>query len=150
ELFGRDGRMKQALKAIETGWRHLPHPDLAAAYAALHNGVAALPRVKQFERLASFNPSHPESHIAIAAAALEAQLWGEARRHLEAAGAVNGERPSARICRMMAELEEAASHDGAAARRWLERSAEAPPDPVYQCSACAAEHRSWQAICPNC
>src|SRR5262249_2052424 len=82
-----------------------------------------------------------ESHLAVAAAALEAQLWGEARRHLEAASA-NG--PSARACRMMAELEEAAHHASAAARRWPEPAAEAPPDAGYECSACPAGHRLWQ------
>jgi HemY protein len=84
----------------------------------------------------------------LAAAALAAQLWGEARRHLERAGA--HDRPSARVCRLMAELEEAEHGDGAAARAWLARAADAAPDPAYVCRACNTQARDWTALCPNC
>jgi HemY protein len=50
----------------------------------------------------------------------------------------------------MAELELAEHGDGEAARAWLERAAEAPPDPLYVCSHCAAEFRDWEPLCPRC
>ena len=40
--------------------------------------------MKTTERLALENPDHPESFIALARAAMEAQLWGEARKQLTA------------------------------------------------------------------
>ncbi len=46
---------------------------------------APLARVARFERLAAQNPTARESHLALAEAAFQAQLWGEARRHLERA-----------------------------------------------------------------
>jgi len=95
----------------------------------------------------------------VAQEALSAQLWGEARRLLQLAGAtetgVGGAAdgrpaPSARICRLMAALAEAEHGDGTAARAWLARAAEAPPDPLWLCAACAAESRDWQPLCPQC
>jgi HemY protein len=159
-LLQRDGRDRPAAKAIETAWRRAPHPLLAETYGALGAGESPLARVKRAEKLAATNPDHVESHIVVAQAALAAQLWGEARRHLQAArgnGAADPLTPSlgatlpgARICRLMAELEEREHGDGAAARAWLGRAAAAPPDPIYVCRNCAAESLAWQPLCPRC
>lgn len=170
QLLHRAGRDRAAAKAIEAAWRYRPHPSLSEAYGALFSGDTLLARVKRFEKLAAANPDHAESHIAIAQAALAAQLWGEARRHLEAAGArlalaskgsTAGDAmaagaasspplPSARLCRLMAELDERERGDDAMARNWLARAAEAPPDPVYVCASCQAESLTWQPLCPRC
>jgi HemY protein len=156
ELLQRGGNPRKAAKAIETAWRREPHPRLAAAYAALFADETPLARVKHHEQLAALNPDHAESHLAIAEAALAAQLWGEARRQLAAGGAdgggkpAAGEAPTARICRLMAALEEAEHGDGAAARSWLARAAEAPPDPLWVCANCEAESHDWQPLCARC
>lgn len=148
ELLQREGRARQAAKALEAGWRHQPHPALVGAWHALEPHETALDRVKRMERLAGANPGHPESRIALAGAALSAQLWGEARRQLEP---IMGEASATpRVCRLMAELEEAEHGDHAAARQWLERTATAPPDPVWLCAECSGEAHDWVALCPHC
>jgi HemY protein len=129
-LLAEDGHQRGARRVIEDGWRHMPHPQLAAAHAALEADEAPLDRFKRLARLHQLNPDHRESHLAMAEAALAANLWGEARKHLDAAG---GAAPSARICRLMAEVEEAETEDAAAARRWLRRAGEAEPDPAWLC-----------------
>jgi HemY protein len=151
-LLQNAGQVPKAAKALETAWRREPHPHLAAAYGALYADEPVLARVKRFERLAALKPDHVESHLALAEATLAAQLWGEARRQLAAAGSdgTNGGQPTARICRLMAALEEAEHGDGAAARRWLARAAEAPPDPLFVCTSCGAESREWEPLCPRC
>jgi HemY protein len=153
QLLQGAGYGHKAAKAIETAWRREPHPHLAAAYGALFADEAPLARVKRFERLAALKPDHIESHLALAEAALAARLWGEARRQLAAAGgddAATGNPPAARICRLMAALEEAEHGNGAAARLWLARAGEAPPDPVFVCANCGAEYRDWQPLCARC
>jgi HemY protein len=152
QLLQRAGHPHKAAKAIETAWRREPHPHLAAAYGALFADEAPLARVKRFERLAGLKPDHVESRLALAEAALAAQLWGEARRQLAAAGAGanSGSPPTARICRLMAALEEAEHGDGAAARLWLARAGEAPPDPLFVCTSCGAESRDWEPLCGRC
>jgi HemY protein len=153
QLLQRAGQPHKAAKAIETAWRREPHPHLAAAYGMLFADEAPLERVKRYERLAALKPDHLESHLAVAEAALAAQLWGEARRQLAAAGgddAAAGSTPEARVCRLMAALEEAEHGDGAAARLWLGRAGEAPPEPLWVCASCAAESRDWQPLCTRC
>ena len=84
-LLLADRRIRRAAKAVERAWRTAPHPQLAQVYGAIWEGDTPLARVARFERLAASNPGAQESHIALAEAALAAQLWGEARRHLERA-----------------------------------------------------------------
>ena len=84
-LLLQDHRTARAAKAVERAWRTAPHPQLAQIYGAIWESDTPLARVARFERLAARNPRARESHIALAEAALAAQLWGEARRHLERA-----------------------------------------------------------------
>jgi HemY protein len=84
-LLLEDQRTRRAAKAVERAWRTAPHPQLAQVFGAIWKSDPPLARVARFERLAAQNPAARESHIALAEAALAAQLWGEARRHLERA-----------------------------------------------------------------
>lgn len=152
ELLDAGGQKRRARKVIETAWRALPHPALAAAYGALFADERPLQRVKRFAALAAQHKDHLESHLAAAQSALQARLWGEARRHLAAAGGTeNGVSPSPRICRLMAELEQAERNDLPAARMWLARAATTQAqDPAYSCSACGGETATWTSLCPHC
>lgn len=152
QLLRAAGKPRPAAKALETGWRARPHPDLAEAYGALAADEPPMQRLKAVERLAAHNPDHRESRIALAAAALKARLWGEARRHLEAAGAGTGDgAPTPRICRLMAELEEAEHDNHGAARAWHARAAATDSlDETYICDACGGESASWTPLCPHC
>src|SRR5262249_31560659 len=150
-------------------WRTAPHPELAQVYGAIHAGEPALGRVKCVERLAAQNPGARESHLFLAEAALDAQLWGEARRHLEQAlrttsippvakpassnplspssvgggevGGLAGLTP--RVCLLMARLEEAEHGAGGGMREWLDRAVNAMPDPRYVCASCGGESLEW-------
>ncbi|HXP30045.1 MAG TPA: heme biosynthesis HemY N-terminal domain-containing protein [Stellaceae bacterium] len=146
------GQERPARKALEAAWRAEPHPDLAREYNALFAGEAPLLRLKRMERLAAAHPDHIESHLALARAALDARLWGEARRHLAAIEAQESARtPAPRLCRLMAELEDAEHDNPVAAQEWLRRAAASEArDPVYVCRSCAAESAQWSALCPRC
>lgn len=162
ELLRIGGRLRHARKVVETAWRVAPHPALATAYDEIHAGQPPLARVKLFERLKALQPTHVESALALAGAALKAQLWGEARRHLAGAaaspgksGGKNGEFASPainpRVCKLMADLEVAEHGDHPAARGWLAKAAAAPHlDAVYQCRTCGAESAEWSVLCPRC
>jgi HemY protein len=151
-ILSASGQTRQARKAIETAWKNEPNPVLAATFDALFADETPLQRVKRFETLAAQNRDHLESHIAAAGAALRARLWGEARRHLAAAGGRDDNAiASPRVCRMMAALEEAEHQNLSAARIWLARAGATPiQDPAYVCSACGGETASWISICPHC
>jgi HemY protein len=149
------GQKGPAAKAVERAWRTAPNPALAQVYDEIHRESPPLARLKRFERLAGENPEARESHLALAAAALAAQLWGEARRRLEqaqrpAAASSAAAGCTARLCLMMARLEEAEHQDFAKVREWLDRAVAAPPDPRYICANCGGESLEWHALCPHC
>jgi HemY protein len=146
------GQPRHARKVIEVAWAAAPHPALAAAYEALFATERPLQRLKRFEALAARGKDHVESHIALAEAALKARLWGEARRHLSnAGGRDDNPAPSPRVCRLMAELEEAEHADLPAARSWLTRATTTGmQDPAYMCASCGGEVAAWNSICPHC
>jgi len=146
-LFKAHDRGGRAVRLIEEAWARGPTPELAAAYGAQIEDRDPLARVKRFQRLFSFRPDHRESHIALAEASLAARLWGEARKHLSAAA---GSAPTARVCRLMAELEELEKGDMAASRQWLARATTATPDEAWVCNGCGAVAGSWSALCGNC
>ncbi len=151
EMLHQRGQARRARRALETAWHATPHPVLAASYRALHADELPLARLKRIERLVSFHAGHLESHLALAAAALEARLWGEARRHLTAAGAGGEDAAAPRLCRLMAELEEAEHGDHAASHMWLARAAGTDAaDPAWVCGACGSENARWTALCPDC
>jgi HemY protein len=171
----QDHRTGPAAKVIERAWRTIPHPDLAQVYGAIHDRAPPLDRLKRFERLAAQNPDARETHLAVAEAALDAQLWGQARRHLDRAlsapappfiarlpnpasfsvtPAPDENRslagPTPRLCLMMARLEEAEHGIGPGSREWLDRAVTATPDPRYVCATCGGESLEWRSLCPHC
>ncbi len=145
-----DGR--KAARVIEAAWALAPHPELARLYLVARPNPDSIERLKTLGRLAERNRSHPETHLARARAALEARLWGEARRHLEAAAGPGGleGRPRESVCRLMAELEEEERADAEAARAWLTRAAGAARDPGWVCAPCGAVAEIWSARCGKC
>jgi HemY protein len=142
------GQTRKAAKTAEAAWAREPHPDLAAAYGAL-GGIdeAPLDRVKRFQRLYDLRPDDPESRLALAETSLAAALWGEARRHLDAA--MDGQ-PSARHCRLMAALEEQGSSNAEAARHWLDKAASAAPEHAWICGECGSRAGAWTPSCGHC
>ena len=67
------------------------------------------------------------------------------------AGAEHEDTAAPRICRIMAELEDAENGDHAAAHAWLARAATSPTlDPAWVCDTCRGETMQWAALCPNC
>lgn len=148
--YVEQGNHRKAASLGEKTWAAMPHPDLLTPYWAAKKATDGLAQVKAAEQLASTNKDHVESHLALAQAALAGSLWGEARKHLRAAGAGDGLEPPARVCRMMAELEERENDDLQKAHDWLVRAARAPADPRWVCDACGNAVDAWSARCGNC
>ena len=141
------GKHKRAAKLIESVWAVRPHPDLVPLYERCWPGESALQRMRRFQHLASLNPDAVDSRIAVAGAALEAQLWGEARGHLDKAMAAGA---SARAYRLMASVVESEYGDAVKTRDWLTKAAAAPADPAWICGNCGAQAERWHAVCGNC
>lgn len=159
-LLLADGRKRQARKVVEEGWKIAPHPDLARLYRTIVDSDDPVTRMRAMEKLSDIAPDARETHLALARAALDAKLWGEARRHLNAgieitdatmAPATDAEdEPDAAFCRLFAELEQSEHADAGAARDWLSRAASGAPEPAWICQSCGAVAREWSALCGHC
>jgi HemY protein len=143
-------KLSKGLGILERAWQHEAHPAIAEAYGLLLATEPAAARLKRVERLTAARPDDAEGHMAVAAMAISARLWGEARRHLESAGA-SGDGPwTKHLCQLMAELEQSERTDAAAAHLWLDRAQRALEVPLWVCTACGAECPVWEPLCPTC
>lgn len=147
-LLLRQGRDRQARKAVEKAWARRPHRELAEVWRRLGpEHERPLERVKRYEKLAKLTPDDPVADTALGEVALEAELWGTARNHLEKAVA---KAPNRRLYRMLADLEEKEHGDAAAARDWLAKAETAPSEPVWTCRDCGTPSPVWNALCEAC
>jgi HemY protein len=146
-LVADDGRVRRARKVLEHAWRVAPHPALSAAYLDIVGDEAVLDRYRAITKLTKENASHPESRFAIAEAAVAAKLWGEAKQQLEA---LETAAPTARVFRLWARLAEAETQDDGAARRWIDRAADAEADKAWVCASCGTVSDDWSAVCGHC
>lgn len=144
----RKGRKRRARKLLEQGWREQPHPGIVEVLLE-EPGLSDKPyeRIKRIERLTQDNPTHPESRLALARVNLEAELWGEARKHLRS---LLDSTPEHRVFRLMAELEERENGDSEKAADWLRQAETASPDPGWVCGSCGALSGKWSAHCGVC
>lgn len=150
-LMTADGKGRRAAGILEKAWISGPHPEIAREYLNAKGVTDALGGVKAMEKLAKSNPDHAESHMALAQAALEAELWGEARTHLEAVlNAPDGGGYAGRALRLMAAVEDGEGANPGMARDWLMRAATAGPDKAWVCTTCGNAVATWAVTCSNC
>lgn len=143
-LLARRNDLRKAAKIIEAAWKAAPHPELAKVYLNLRTGDSARDRLARAENLAKLSSWEPESRLVIAQAATEAKDFGRAR---EALAPLTDDRPTARVCRMMARIE-AAEHgaESGRSREWLARAARAPRDPAWVADGIISER--WAPVSP--
>jgi HemY protein len=141
-LLAEGGQYRKASRVIDSAWRANPHPELAQAYAELRSGEAARDRFKRIEAAAKRVPGHMEGALAVANASLDAQEFAKARSEL----APYLDRPTRRVCLLMAKLERAERNDEGRAREWTARALNATPDPQWTADGYVS-HR-WLPVSP--
>ena len=140
-IYSTQAQPKRALKALRETWAKFPQRELAMAYA----NVSADSAEDKFERvreLVGKEPASAEGRFALARALIAAARFDAARDILAADAAAN---PSAGVCVLMAEIEEA-SGDAAKAKAWLARGFAAPHDPVWMSEGVTLAE--WSPISP--
>jgi len=146
-LLAERGRKRKAAGLLQEAWRREPHPDIGEAWLALDANASPLDQVRRVATLVRGRDNHRESHLLQARVALEAELWGEARRHL--APLLEETPPEQRTCYLMAKIEEGEKGEGAGSE-WLHRAASAVPAPMWLCERCGAISEHWTAHCRAC
>jgi HemY protein len=108
----------------------------------LRSGESARDRLKRIEAGASRVPGHIEGALAVARAALDAQEFAKARSELSP----YLDRPTKRVCVLMAKLERAERNDEGRAREWMARALNAPPDPQWTADGYVSDR--WLPVSP--
>jgi len=141
-LLAEGGHLRKANRIIDSAWRANPHPELAQAYAELRSGESARDKLKRIEAGARRVQGHIEGALAVARAALDAQEFAKARSEL----APYLDRPTWRVCVLMAKLERTERNDEGRAREWMARALNAPPDPQWTADGYVSDR--WLPVSP--
>lgn len=142
-LLASQGATGKAAKLLQKTWKKSPHPDLATAYSFARIGDSPRDRLQRVRDLARITPNSNEGPVAIAAQAIDAQDWDLARRVL---AHLLDERPSQRVCTLMARIEGGQNGDTGRVREWLARAVHAPRDPAWVADGHIAQ--KWAPISP--
>lgn len=140
------GKQGKVVALVERAWKTNPHPDLVTLWDRIAPEIKAndtTKRLRWFEKLIAIKPDAAEGQVAAAKAAIAAGLWGEARAYLTVAENL---RPSSQIYRVRADLEEQATHNTMAVKDWLQRAADAAPDPVWYCTRTGHIYDRWSPV----
>lgn len=136
-----------AAAVIKKAWKSQPHPELAAAFAAIEPDETPRQRVTRFEKLLRQAPDADESKLLRAEMLIAAEDFPAARRAL---GDLYERAPTVRSLTIMAAIERGEGADDAVVRGWLAKALTASRGPQWVCTKCQHVHATWQAICDQC
>ncbi len=141
------GNAKYATRVIKKAWAVRPHPDLAAAFAAIVPDEKPAARLKRFKPLIAKHPEHVESKLLLAELHIANEDFPEARRAL---GDLVETAPDARALTVMAAIARGEGASDVVVKGWLARALTAPRGPQWVCENCHNIHAEWVPICENC
>ena len=141
------GSKRRATRALVNAWTANPHPEIAAAFAAIEPGESPAARRKRFQTLTAAAPNHPESRLLAAELALADEDFPGARKAL---GDLPEADPTARSLAIMAAIERGQGAPDAEVRGWLAKALGAPRGAQWICAKCNHVHSAWVPVCENC
>ncbi|MGF1563217.1 MAG: heme biosynthesis protein HemY [Geminicoccaceae bacterium] len=145
DLAASQGQHRLAARTIVQTWRSNPHPSLAKAFAALVPNESPDDRLKRFKQLADANSKAVETPITMAEAAMAARQWSVAREHLEKALSIE---PTARVYRLLAQVEQAEGKGAEKAQHWLSKAVDAEADHAWVCEITGQAQATWTPFGP--
>lgn len=141
-LFRQDD-VRKGSKVLEAAWKAEPQPEIADLYVHGRPGDAVLDRLARAKKLQSLRQNHPESALAVARAALDAQDFALARSEAEAAVRMQ---PREGAYLLLADIEEAETGNQGKVRQWLNKAVRAPRDPAWVADGVVSER--WAPFSP--
>lgn len=141
------GNKRHALRVLNKAWLMQPHPDLAAAFAAIEPDETPAQRLKRFGKLLKVHPEDRETRLLDAELHLAAEDFPGTRRAL---GTLAEIEPDARALTIMAAIERGEGASDTVIKGWLARALNAPRGPQWVCDKCQHIHAEWAPICENC
>jgi HemY protein len=137
-----NGSARKAMRVLRDAWAKSPHPDIAEVTAHTKSGEGPEEQFEHVRDLVGTTEDSIEGAYALARAAIQAKRFEVARKALEPH---IQDTPQARICELMAIIEEAADDKGRT-REWLSRAIHAPRDPMWVSDGVACPR--WTPLSP--
>ncbi|MGR3634461.1 MAG: heme biosynthesis protein HemY [Shimia sp.] len=141
------GRPRNATRLLRKTWDVSPHPDLAAAFAAIEPDETPHARIKRFKTLTKATPDHSETRMLNAELKIAAEDFPGARRAL---GDLYETEPTQRALTIMAAIERGEGGSDAVVKGFLAKALTAPRGPQWVCDTCHNIHAEWAPTCTNC
>lgn len=145
--YAAKGDVKNATRVLKKAWEVLPHPDLAAAFAAIVPDETPLDRLKRFRTLTNLQPDSDETKMLLAELLVASEDFPAARRAL---GEVATRHPTQRSLAILAAVARGEGAEDAVVRDLVARAIAAPRGPQWVCDKCQAIHTGWHPVCDNC
>ncbi len=136
------GNTRKAVKLLHNCWAKSPHPELVQVYCNAKPAETAEDRFERVRDLVGKTDTNVESTCALARAAIDAKRFDVAKTTLVP---FIEDRPQARICGLMAQIEDAQGDKGRS-REWLARALHAPRDPIWVSDGVASAR--WTPVSP--
>jgi len=138
---------RYAARVLTKAWGVQPHPDLAAAFAAIEPDEKPAARIKRFQALTKVQPEHAETKMLKAELHIADEDFPAARRAL---GKLVETDPTARSVTLMAAIERGEGASDTVVKGWLARALTVSRGPQWICDNCHNIHSDWAPICGNC
>ena len=146
KLLFKSGKQRRSQRVLEQSWMTTRHPEIVEQLLSVAVNDRPVDRYKMAQKLISQNLDS-DSALILAGYAIEANLWGEARKYAEL---TLEERSSVGACEIMAKIENKEAMPLDAVREWQEKSLTAAPDKSWVCSNCGSHRENWVTICQSC
>jgi HemY protein len=140
-------KARYATRILKKTWGAQPHPDLAAAFAAINKDETPEQRIKRFTALTRQHPSNPETKMLLAELNIAAKDFAGART---AMGDLAGTDPTARSLTIMAAIERGEGATDEVVKGYLARAVTASRGPQWVCDNCQNIPGAWDPTCDNC
>lgn len=139
---------KKAEKIYRMAWEEKPSFDVYKAFVKLYAKENTLSQYKHVLKLCESNKNAKINPLVIADAAMNAQLWSEAKKELN--GYLANHQLTTNIVAQMARIEIEANHNMKEAQKWMEKMNGLETTANYICDKCTHKTDVWQSSCPVC
>lgn len=145
--YAEQDNRKYAQRVLAKTWQAQPHPDLAAAFAALVPDETPGERLKRFRQLTKFHQENPETKMLLAELNIAKEDFEAARAAL---GDLPEKEPTQRVLTLMAAIERGEGGSDDMVRAWLAKAVTASRGQQWVCDKCGHVHSDWSPVCLNC
>lgn len=148
EYYLSNESYSKAQKLLMDAFKAHPHRALGVLWDLVFQDMQPIDRYRTMEKLVLKKEEHPESQFCLATSAIKAQLWGQAKGHLDNLLSHGYSRTACNLMAELMELQHPTQFE--LAREWWQRASQTASDYEWQCNSCHSSSEKWHLVCENC